>query len=213
MNNQFSLSFGLAFEDLYRQPGLARIDDLFLQQLEPALRDRLIYARDLPEALAPKQRSELIVDLAPHVEDFVGALFKIGKPLAELQARHDEKAPLYSVKRRFVQRKALTGQTPEKAREIDGFTVGCELEAYTLEPLTEMSYARHVNRWLENEAEHAKPLQLAAQYAVWATLSPEGKTKHRAGVLFKTPHKLDMHHLVPAGRNQNRGPGPAPVHA
>ena len=205
MNNQFSLSFGLAFEDLYRQPGLARIDELFLHQLEPVLRERLVYARDLPEALAPKQRSELIVDLAPHVEDFIGKLFGIEKDLTALQARHNELAPLYSVKRRFVQRKALVGQTPEKAREIDGFTAGCELQAYTLEPITEMSFARHVSRWLENEAEHQTPLSLAAKYAVWATLTPEGKAKHKAGVLFKTPHKLDMHHLVPAEEIKTSG--------
>ena len=175
MNNQFSLSFDLAFEDLYRQPGLARIDDLFLHQLDPALRERLVYAWDLPEALAPKQRSELIVDLAPHVEDFIGKLSRIEKDLTALQARHNELAPLYSVKRQFVQRKALVGQTPEKARAIDGFTVRCELEAYLLEPLTEISYAQHVNRWLQNEAEHTQPLTLAAKYAVWATLTPKAK--------------------------------------
>ncbi|HWE52643.1 MAG TPA: FAD-dependent oxidoreductase, partial [Bryobacteraceae bacterium] len=96
------------------------------------------------------------------------------------------------------QRKALVGQTPEKAREIDGLVVARELEAYLLEPITEMSFARHVDRWLENESKHAAPLSLAAKYAVWATLTPEGKAKHKDGVLFKTPHKLDPHHLVPA---------------
>src|SRR6202008_5016732 len=38
---------------------------------------------------------------------------------------------------------------------------------------------------------------LAARYAGWATLSPAGKAKHGGGVLFKVPHKLDPHHLVP----------------
>ncbi|MEA2754187.1 MAG: hypothetical protein QOJ54_476, partial [Aliidongia sp.] len=31
----------------------------------------------------------------------------------------------------------------------------------------------------------------------WATLSAEGHRKHRRGVLFKVPHKLDAAHLVP----------------
>ena len=34
-------------------------------------------------------------------------------------------------------------------------------------------------------------------YAAWATLSPGGRRKHRRGLLFKVPHRLDMHHLVP----------------
>ena len=73
-----------------------------------------------------------------------------------------------------------------------------------LEPLTERSFADHVARWLEAESEHAEPLRLAALYAAWATLTPEGKAKHHSGVLFKTPHKLDMHHLVPRRSRSKR---------
>src|SRR5438874_13197910 len=60
-----------------------------------------------------------------------------------------------------------------------------------------MSFAGHVKRWMDAEVEHADQLRAASLYAAWATLTPEGKAKHRTGVLFKTPHKLDMHHLVP----------------
>ena len=139
------------------------------------------------------------------MEDFVGSLFGIDSELRDLQSRHHELAPLYSVKRKFVQRKALTGYTVEKASAIDGFTVGADLEAFMLAPLTERSFADHVERWLTAEAEHAEPLRLAALYAAWATLAPEGKAKHRAGVLFKTPHKLDMHHLVAAESVESSG--------
>ena len=64
--------------------------------------------------------------------------------------------------------------------------------------LTEHSFAHHVARWMEAEAEHTRHLQLAAQYAAWAVLTPAGKARHAKGVLFKMPHKLDMHHLVSA---------------
>ncbi|HYX62934.1 MAG TPA: FAD-dependent oxidoreductase, partial [Burkholderiales bacterium] len=37
----------------------------------------------------------------------------------------------------------------------------------------------------------------AARYAAWATLTVAGKQKHRHGVLFKTPHKLDAMRLIP----------------
>ena len=196
-----TLSFGLAFDDLYSHEGLAKIDSIFLKQLEetaPPLHERLIDARRNPSALAAKSASELIVELAPYVEDFTGTLFRIEPELRDLQARHHELAPLYSVKRKFVQRKALTGYTAERAAAIDGFAVAAELEAFLLEPLTERSFANHVERWSQQETENAEALRLAALYAAWATLTPEGKANHRAGILFKTPHKLDMHHLVPA---------------
>jgi NADPH-dependent glutamate synthase beta subunit-like oxidoreductase/NAD(P)H-flavin reductase len=195
-----SLPFGLAFEDLYRQEGLARIDSIFLEYLrttEPGLETRLVTVRQDPELLTAKQRSELMIAVAPHLEDFIGKLFRIEVELRALQAHHEELAPLYSVKRRFVQRKALTGVTVEQASEIDGFSVGVELETFMHESLTELSFAKHVDQWLLAEDEHKPHLQLAAQYAAWATLSPEGKAKHKKGVLFKTPHKLDPLHLVP----------------
>ncbi len=107
-------------------------------------------ARQDPAALAPKQVSDLIVETAPYLEDFIGHLFGIESELRELQAQHSALAPLYSVKRRFVQRKALTGYTPEKANEIDGPSVALELEAIMHEPLTEKSFAEHVARWLDS---------------------------------------------------------------
>ncbi|MBV9760667.1 MAG: FAD-dependent oxidoreductase [Acidobacteriaceae bacterium] len=203
-----SLRHGLAFEDLYSRSGLLKLDAAFLDGLSesaPELRARLLAARENPASLAPKQHSELIVALAPYLEDFVGHLFGIEPELGDLQRRHSELAPLYSVKRRFVQRKALTGVTSEKAAEIDGFAVQAELETLIQEPLTELSFATHVSRWLAAESEHAPHLQLAAQYAAWASLSPQGKSKHREGVLFKHPHKLDYHRLVPVHESESGG--------
>src|SRR5437762_1795326 len=60
----------------------------------------------------------------------------------------------------------------------------------------ELRYAAAVGRWLEDEAAHQLPIKAALQYAAWATLSPEGQARHRRGLLFKVPHRLDMHHLV-----------------
>ncbi len=203
-----SLSFGFNFHDLYDHEGLRRLDAAFLNYLEagaPALRRRLEESRANPPAAHEKAGSELIIELAPHLEDFIGELFGIGEELQKLQARHSELAPLYSVKRRFVQRKAVVGHTPETGSEIDGFAIAAELETLFQEPLTEFSFATHVARWLEDEAAHAEHLKLAARYAAWATLSPQGKAKHGHGVLFKVPHKLDMHHLVPVHAVRNDG--------
>ncbi len=196
-----SLPLGFSFEELYRTDGLRRLDEVFLQELsksDDGLKDRLESARRDPGALADKQFSELIIALAPHLEDFIGHLFGIERELHDLQARHSVLAPLYSVKRRFVQRKALTGYTEERATEIDGLGLRAQLEMLTEAPFSELSYANHVNRWLETEVEHAHHLQVASQYAAWATLSPAGKRHHADGILFKMPHKLDMNHLVHA---------------
>ena len=203
-----TLPFGLTFEDLYQREGLVRLDAIFLHQLSrcaPELHAQLLAARQDPGSLAPKQYSELVIQIAPYLEDFIEELFGIEKELSALQARHSELAPIFSAKRKFVQRKALTGYTAEKATALDGFALAAELETFFQEPLTELSFATHVTRWLENEAEHERQLHVAAEYAAWATLSAQGKAKHKSGVLFKTPRKLDYYHLVPLEENRVDG--------
>ncbi|MDE2228259.1 MAG: FAD-dependent oxidoreductase [Alphaproteobacteria bacterium] len=197
---ELELKYGLAFGDLYRREGLAKVDDAFLKHLaavEATLRDRLVTARTNPGALAGQDESALLIELAPHVEDFIGGLFGIAAAVRELQARHDDLAPMHTVKRLFVQRRAVKGVTTEQAAALDGLGLAAELAGLFGEPLTELSFARHVARWLDDEGANAAALERASRYAAWATLSPSGRAAHHAGVLFRQPHKLDPMNLVP----------------
>ena len=138
-----------------------RLDSVFLDRLaevDPSLAERLITARQNPEAIEKKQHSELILEVSPHLEDFVGELFHISAELRALQKRHFALAPLFSVKRRFVFKKAASGMTPEKAEAIDGPALAVELETLFGEPLTESSYVDHVSRWLDDEKPHARTI-------------------------------------------------------
>jgi len=198
--SNLALKHGLSFADLHDRGGLARLDAAFIGHLREAdveLHNRLATARREPDALDAKTHSQLLIDLAPHLEDFVGGLFGIESEVRALQATHHELAPLYTVKRLFVQRRAVKGITPEAAAAMDGPALRAELETIFGAALTEKSYARHVALWMDAESAHASSLDLAARYAAWATLSPAGQAAHKAGVLFKVPHRLDMTHLVP----------------
>ena len=94
-------------------------------------------------------------------------------------------APLYSVKRLFVQRRAVKGVKEADAMAIDGAGLAGELDrllgAPPDEPIGpwERRYAEHVADWLEDEAGNAEALDIAQRYAAWATLAPEGRRKHR----------------------------------
>ncbi|HEX6268548.1 MAG TPA: FAD-dependent oxidoreductase [Burkholderiales bacterium] len=189
-----TLGFGIAFGDLYERAGLLRVDAAFLDfvgEADASLRERLMSSRTKPPE--KKEESDLLVALAPHVEDFIARLFGIEAEARALAGRHNELAPLYSVKRLFVQRRALHKVKPEDARP-DGF-----------EFTTELEFARQVTEWLKDESTHGQKLEVAARYAAWATLTPEGKEKHRHGVLFKTPRKLDYMRLVPVHTDTGEG--------
>src|SRR5579875_602871 len=197
MTGVLTLNWGFSFRDLYERGGLARLDQRFLQHLaeaDAALHARLIAARANPPGR--KDNAALLVDLAPHLEDFIGALFGIQAEVRQLQARHQALEPLYALKRKFVQKKAISGVSPEQAAALDGPALAAELESLFGEPLSEASFTAHVSRWLKEEAAHARELSVAQRYAAWAALSPAGRKKHQGGVLFRVPHKLDPQRLI-----------------
>jgi NADPH-dependent glutamate synthase beta subunit-like oxidoreductase/NAD(P)H-flavin reductase len=199
---------GLSFEDLYDHDGLRRVDRLFLERLALAdgdLHAALIRARSGTEILPAKQESELLLALAPHVDAFVAWLFGIEAEVEGLAGRHHALTPLYTVKRNFVQRKAMHKFKPDEAERLDGPALAAKLETLVGGPLTELAFARSVMAWQQDEAANREALDLAIQYAAWASLSAAGRERHRSGVLFKAPHKLDPQHLVPAVGDTNGG--------
>ena len=203
-----NLRFNLHFEDLYAREGLARVDQAFLSFLaeaDTALRDRLAAARAAPDTLAAKTESDLLIALAPQLDDFLAQLFGIESEVHALSAQHHALAPLYSVKRLFVQRRALHKVKAEDAATVDGDAAQARLAALFAEPFTEIAFARHVTEWQKDEAANAQQLEQAARYAAWAVTTPEGKSKHRSGVLFRTPSKLDFMRLVPVHTDRSAG--------
>ena len=200
MSTSLSLAFDLRFEDLYGRDGLARLDGCFvdfLKRRNVELHNRLMAARAAPDRLAGKEESDLIVELAPELEDFIAALFGIAREVDALRSRHDALAPLYTVKRLFVQRRAAKKYGPDQAATFDGQALREQLEPLLGGELTELRFAQRVDAWMKAEAEHAAALDLAARYAAWATHTPQGRHRHKGGVLFKVPHKIDPHHLIP----------------
>ncbi|HJT62578.1 MAG TPA: hypothetical protein VJ797_12985, partial [Burkholderiales bacterium] len=189
------LAFGIRFGDLYEREGLLRVDAAFLDflgEIDAALRDRLIASRQ--RTPSGKEESDLLVTLAPHVEDFLARLFGIEAEARALAERHNALAPLWSVKRLFVQRRAVH---KVKAEELKDYQPGPARD--------ELQFARQVTDWLKDEPAHQQELEEAARYAAWATLTPQGKARHRTGVLFKTPHKLDFMRLIPVHTEQRNG--------
>src|SRR5688572_29810854 len=199
-----SLGHGLEFADLYSRDGLQRIDRCFvdaLRESDAALASRLTAARDAPADLARKAESELLIALAPHLEDFLAALFGIGTQVRALESRHHELAPLYVVKRQFVQRKAMNAYRADVAASFDADALRSQVEhaigAALDDDAGELAFARAILVWQGDAEASAERLDVAARYAAWAAHTAEGRARHRRGVLFRAPRKLDFMHLVP----------------
>lgn len=195
------LGYNITFEELYTRDGLIKLDAAFVAHLavDTELHHRFLHARGDSATLSDKDRSQLLTDLAPHVEDFIGGLFDIRNDIAAVAERHHALAPIYSCKRLFVQRKAAKALPEEQVKHMDGNALLSMLPIPDVGGFAfELAFAKIVMGWLEKEEENKSLLELAARYAAWALFSDAGKEKHKAGVLFKQPKKLDPEHLVHA---------------
>ena len=89
------LGFGIQFNDLYERAGLARVDAAFrdfLAGADAALAERLSSARG-PARPQAKEESDLLIALAPHVEDFLAGLFGVEAEAQALAARSTTSSP------------------------------------------------------------------------------------------------------------------------
>ncbi len=184
------LAYGLSFAELYERDGLVRLDAAFLDHLgaaESALRPQLEAAR-ATASLEPKAESALILEIAPHLDDFLAELFGIQAEFRALAARHHELAPLYAVKRQFVQRRAANRIKPDEAAKLDGVALEAGLKKTFGGRFDELTFATRVAEWLADEAKHAAELELDV----------------RRGILFKTPAKIDPYNLVTHAHKSER---------
>jgi len=198
-----SLGHDLAFEDLYDREGLQRIDELFLDHLgasDGALRERLVAARAAGGEIERLDESNLLVELSPHLEDFLGQLFSVTPDLRKLSERDNALAGVQTCKRQFVQRRAAKAHPAEDAEKFDGDALGSELAGKfgsSDRDFDQITFAKHVLDWLEDEDANAQSLDLAERYAAWAAHTKAGQERHGEDTLFHLIEKLDHFNLVP----------------
>src|SRR5205814_9549118 len=127
-----------------------------LRSADVALADRMDAARSAPDALNRKDEAALLIDVATHFEDFLAKLFGIETEVRALEARHHESAPLFSVRRQFVQRKAMNAHKAEAAALFDGPALRAALEPLLGGPggvqAFELAFAEAATRRQANEA-------------------------------------------------------------
>ncbi len=203
-----NFQFDMTVSDLYRRDGLLRLDQAFLDYLhegDASLYEKLKIARKQPDVLQPKDESALLIEVAPWLDDFIAKLFNIETEINALAAKHHELAPLYFCKRQFVQRRAKGKVSADELAGIDGLALEEELAAEFDAPFSELIFATHVAQWIEDEAANEARLKKALHYAAWALRTPEGQTHTQAGILFKSPAKLDFQHLLALETDESNG--------
>lgn len=189
------LGFGIEFKELYSLLGLEKLDDIFLVYLgkkNGQLLDELNLSRK-----SANISSDLMIAIAPFLEDFLVALFELDYDRQENGRQHKRLAALFECKRKFIQRK-IKSEDHDLMKCNEAIMV---LKSAGVDLDDEVSIAENILKWLDKDDE-AK-LASAKIYAAWALYDAVGRKKYKDGVLFKLPKKLDFDRLIEYSSNDD----------
>lgn len=185
----YQFGYGLNWSDLHHN--LEKVDHAFvdfLRKSDAHLCDALLQARQTP----PQERAPedaLLIALAPYLEDFVSRLFGITSEALELSTRHHNLAPLFHLKRTFIQRKAARAPI-----STDPDADHAQLESW-IGSADEIAWAQSILQWEEQQT--TQKLECALRYSAWAVQTPAGRQRHRNGFFFRLPQPVDPLHRFP----------------
>lgn len=194
------LHFNFTHQKLQTRQGLIDLDAHFLIHLadqNPELHDNLILARENHNSLSQKEKSTLIIALAPYLDTYITDLFMIQDPVKTLSQKHTDLTYFYQVKRLFIQRRAARHLKPEAIETLDIQQLDQSMLALFPNGFDEYDFAKKAMPYLEtNHSASPETESLLLTYGSFALLHPIGRERHRKGLLFQQPAKIDFSHLI-----------------
>ncbi|MEN9849124.1 MAG: hypothetical protein RL368_1864, partial [Pseudomonadota bacterium] len=190
-----------AFSAHFQAQNLAELDQKFLTYLndhDPLLNLSLIAYRHAPESLTALQISELLLAIAPVLENFIAEIFGIQTELQNAQAARHAELPILEFKKWFVQRRAR-----RRLNQAESFESFAELNSWlnsqlqNAAPDRELAVANLGKRYLATAADYPEQIEKLTRWCVRALTAPEGKLAVKSWISFKLPQQTQHENLVP----------------
>jgi NADPH-dependent glutamate synthase beta subunit-like oxidoreductase/NAD(P)H-flavin reductase len=195
MIDRLNLAFGFQFNTLHSLESLLKLDELFITSLPKDLADGIKIARLNHCSITSTEHSELIIQLAPYLDDFLGTLFDIKQEITTLSWQHNELAMLYQCKRLFVQRQAVKKYNREQVAALNYNKIKQDIISLVGSDGA-LEFAKCIMFWLVQPDIYHNQLELAMQYAAY-------RVYFDSSVLFSLPKKIDWSNLVQLKRKDN----------
>jgi len=199
-------TFGLAgfqYTDLHTTTGLTRLDEEFLKRLaaSDARRHEQLLAFRQGTRYSPTETSELLLAVAPLLDQVIGELFGIQKELAVSGQAMLSHNPVLAFKKQFVARRArrrlMKKEEIESFAELDRWLAGALQSAGLATSDRERAIAKFGEHLLTDEKAQADAVEKLTRWCIRAMTSDEGKAAVHGWVSFKLPEGVDPANLVP----------------
>jgi NADPH-dependent glutamate synthase beta subunit-like oxidoreductase/NAD(P)H-flavin reductase len=196
-----AISDQLDFTDLQTPSGLESLDAAFLAALneaDPVLHKRLAaYRRGATVANAAQ--SELLIDAAPHLQDFLARRFDIADQLARQRATVEALNPIMLFKDEFVKKRAKRYKNEIKRSFSElNYWLESQLGSRGCED-RELTVARFAVKLLQDQG-NPEALDRLTEWCIRAVQDVEGRALVRGWTSFHLPGAVDHARLVPLSR-------------
>lgn len=194
---------GLSYNDLANPAGLAQLDELFLNRLHstaPDLCASLLAYREKRSKEDPAAISDMLIECARHLNDFLAELFNIRDETEILRTKILSHNPVFVFKKMFVLRRArrrlLKKEEIESFSELDKWLAG-ELKQVTQDKDDrELAVATLAVQLLEDTAKNESRIETLTRWCIRAINTDEGKQSTKGWVSFQLPQGRDYNRLV-----------------
>lgn len=193
---------GFTFEELFTAEGLHKLDQQFLTELQKnhpdIYTDLLAYRNE--HAFTPLQVSELLLKVAPLLEQFLITLFNIEEAVAIADAKTIANNPIAAFKKFFVLRKAKkqllnTEHLPSFSKLNDWLTKEL-LKAPLQTSDQELAVSLLGIQYITEPERFVNEIELLTQWCVHALITPDAKKIVKNWTSFRIPKRIDYAHIV-----------------
>ncbi len=200
--NQLNLK-GYHFQELLTAAGLQKLDQHFLitlQTANPALHAQILAYRQDAKCAPPELISQMLIDCAVVVEEFIAQLFNIEEAAARLQAQTLTHQPIFAFKAYYVMRQArrVRGKPNhpviflELNQWIDSEILSKRLDSDD----RQLAVARLGLIYLQEPEVYREQIARVVDWCVAAMTTPEGQESLGHWEMFRIPKHLNFKNLV-----------------
>ncbi len=206
MNKQTTLHLTLPlgkkldFANLFHSDGLQELDNAFLAILTPQQQSKLLQYRQPISTFTALETSELLLELSPILEKFLGDVFAIDEALAIARAKTISHNPVSAFKNYFVLRRAK-----KLLQKIDTLKPFDALNAWLNDELKiapiqtqdhELAVSLLANGYLQDAEKYINQIDMLTQWCARAMTDTTGQRIIKNWVSFHLPQRIDVQQLV-----------------
>src|SRR3990167_2705336 len=192
------------YSALFSSDGLNRLDQDYLSVLnkkDPNLHEKLLYYRNGTNAFSPLETSDLLIQCAKILEEFLAVLFQIEDDLIISQIQTTSHHPISIFKKYFILRRAKKEisrtQISSSFSELHAWLNSELIQTSIQSDDKELAVALLGTHYLTHLDTFKTEIDQLVLWCIHALVSQEGQQYVRHWTSFHLPKKIDYANLVP----------------